>query len=116
MNLVDRPRAPATSNGDPTLVWIDVHTTSHKRCGQVVCKVEHEIWLLVSWEREPLQTSAACRGCLHLNPVIERLGKVARGGVLQTHQVKDAVQNRSSETHIGVVLSETLASRERDVT
>ena len=94
MNLVGRPRAPATSNGDPALVWIDVHATAHKRCGQVVCKVEHEIWLLGSWEREPLQTRTACRGRLHLNPVIERLRKVAWGGVLQTHQVKDAIQNR----------------------
>ena len=115
MNLVDRPRAPATSNGDPTLVWIDVHTTSHKRCGQVVCKVEHEIWLLVSWEREPLQTCAACRGRLHLDPVIEGLGKVAWGGILQTRQIKGVIQNCWSEAYIGVVLSETLTSRERDV-
>ena len=113
---MDRPRAPATSNGDPTLVRINVHTTAHKRRGQVICEVEHEIWLLVSWEREPLQTCTACRGRLHLDPVVERLGEVAWGGVLQTLQVKDAIQNRWSETHIGVVLSKTLASCERNVT
>lgn len=98
---------------NPTLVWIDVHTSPSKSAWQVIRKIQNEIWLGLLWERETFQTSASGGSSLHLYSIIQSQGEITRRCILGQASFSSYRTPSSEVTNIGVVLAEHLTCLNR---